>query len=78
MTKINENLYMYKGVYVKKLSNGMYKAHFYINSISGLCTVSGVTQEGFKRVFNNFIKTNKGIDKAMTDEYNNRNFKEVK
>lgn len=74
MKKIREDLYIYKGVYVKKLSNGTYRARFYINSISGLCVVSGTTQESFKRLFNNFVRNNKGINKIRTDAYNSRNF----
>ena len=74
MKKIREDLYIYKGVYVKKLSNGTYRGRFYINSISGLCVVSGTTQESFKRLFNNFVRNNKGINKVRTDAYNTRNF----
>ena len=62
MKKINDELYQYKGIDVKKLSNGMYKARFYVNTTSGFCTVSGSTQASFKKLFNEFVRNNKGLD----------------
>ena len=62
MIKVEENLYLYDGVYVKKLENGRYIARFYVNSVRSICTVSASTEEGFKKVFNKFVRQNKGLD----------------
>ena len=70
MKKIDNEHYVYKGVDVKKLSNGNYMARFYVNSVVGQCKVVGTTQANFKRIFNNFVKQNKGL--------NMERYKEVK
>lgn len=62
MIKVEENLFLYDGVYVRKLDNGRYIARFYVNSVKSICTVSASTEEGFKKVFNKFVRTNKGLD----------------
>ena len=62
MIKVEENLYLYDGVYVKKLDNGRYIARFYVNSVRSICTVSASTEEGFRKVFDKFVKQNKGLD----------------
>ena len=62
MIKVEENLFLYDGVYVKKLDNGRYIARFYVNSIRSACTVSASTEEGFKKVFDKFVRQNKGLD----------------
>ena len=62
MIKVEENLFLYDGVYVRKLDNGRYIARFYVNSVKSICTVSASTEEGFKKVFDKFVRTNKGLD----------------
>ena len=75
MKKIAEDLYEYKGVVVKILSSGNYVARFYVWSTGGICKVTGATQSNFKRMFNQFTRTNGGVDMRMTNEYQARNFK---
>lgn len=77
MKKIAEDLYQYKGVIVRKSSLGNYIAHFYVSNTVGWCTVTGATQASFKRIFNQFVAENGGLDKPRTNEFNRRNFKEV-
>ena len=62
MIKVEEGLYLYKGIYVKKLDNGMLIARFYVNSISGMCTISAATEQVFKKVFDKFVRQNKGLN----------------
>ena len=61
MKKIDENLYLYKGIEVKKLSNGNYIAEFHVNSVINKCKVCGSTQANFKKLFNEFVRRNKGL-----------------
>lgn len=75
MRKLAEDLYIYKGVIVNKLSSGNYVARFYVNSIGGMCRVTGATQASFIKIFNNFVKDNKGLNMELTLEYQKRNFK---
>lgn len=63
MKKIEEGLYEYKGVQVKKTNSGNYVARFYVNSIGGQCRVVGSTQANFKKIFNDFIKQHNGLRK---------------
>ncbi len=72
MRKINEGLYMYKGIEVVKLSNGNYVARFYVNSVCGQCRVVGSTQANFMKMFNNFVKQNQGLNMSRYQEYINR------
>jgi Zn-dependent alcohol dehydrogenase len=72
MKKIEEGLYEYKGVEVKKLSNGNYVARFYVNSICGQCRVCGSTQANFMKMFNNFVKQNKGLNMERYQQWINR------
>ena len=69
MKKIEEDLYMYKGIYVKKLSNGMYSGSFYVNSVCGMCNIKGATQESYKKMFNRFVVQNKGLNMKRYEEY---------
>lgn len=62
MIKIAEDLYMYRGIEVKKLDNGMYRARFYVNSVSGMCKIEAVNQQVFKKVFDKFVRQNKGLN----------------
>lgn len=62
MIKVAENLYMYRGIEVKKLDNGMYRARFYVNSVSGMCKIEAANQQAFKKIFDKFIKANKGLN----------------
>ena len=74
MRKLEEDLYIYKGVIVKKTSSGNYVARFYVNSVRGMCKVTGATQSSFMKIFNKFVKDNKGLDMEPTISYQRRNF----
>ena len=69
MKKVAQDLYIYKGIYVKKLSNGMYSGSFYVNSVGGMCNIKGATQESYKKMFNQFITCNKGLNMKRYEQY---------
>ena len=72
MKKLQEGLYEYKGVEVVKLSNGNYVARFYVNSVCGQCRVVGSTQANFMKMFNNFVKQNKGLNMERYQQWIDR------
>ena len=72
MKKLQEGLYEYKGVEVVKLSNGNYVARFYVNSVCGQCRVVGSTQANFMKMFNNFVRQNKGLNMDRYYQWINR------
>lgn len=64
MKKIEEGLYLYKGIEVHKLSNGNYEAKFEVNDCPLPLKVIGATQASFKKIFNNIVKNNGGLKEA--------------
>ena len=64
MKKLSSELYLYKGIEVRKLSNGLYVALVYVNDCKFPIKVTGATQAGFKNMFNIVVKDNGGLKEA--------------
>lgn len=64
MKKLDEGIYLYKGVKVYKLSNGNYTADILVNDYKLPITIIGATQAAFKKIFNNKVKDNGGLKES--------------
>ena len=63
MKKINENLYLYKGVKVTRCYK-CYYAYVSVNKKSETTLISASTQREFMRDFNKFVTENGGLVKG--------------